>query len=325
MIDPTRRRLLGGLPLALAGTALADGSPATAAGASVPTSAAPRPATAASDAARAARAVGSPVPAGPLADGFIDFPDAAARFRALFRFERDLRDEGTALSTYHFLVFAFPGGERPRPVVRFEGMEFSYFRRIADTTWRIHAHNLSYPRDVQAGRFVSQVRNPFTGEMLEVRPMRLLEDPGILHSPRGYLRVTPPDSDWLDSFFVARIEGDLVKAEHIRPAPASWPKIFMESWSNSVPRRDFEDPRITSLMYQTSGFYSFPFPAWVRMGSTPGHMLGAWNGRKIREPGDLPREFLARARAEDAALLEPRWSEFDRPLAPRILEKIAAK
>lgn len=323
MIDPTRRWLVGGLPLALAGTALADGSSVTGERAAAPMSAAPTPSAPASGDATAAIARGSSAPSGPLDDGFIDFPDAAARFRALFRFERDLRDEGTALSTYHFLVYAFPEGERPRPVVRFEGMEFSYFRRVAEMTWRIHAHNLSYPRDVETGGFVSQVRNPFTGEMLDVRPMRLLDDPGILHSPRGYLRVTPATSDWMDSLFVMRIEGELVKAEHIRPAPASWPKIFMESWSNSVPRRDFEDSRVTSLMYQTSGFYSFPFPAWVRMGGTSGHMLGAWNGRKIREPANLPREFLARARAEDAALLEPRWSEFDRPLAPRIREKIA--
>lgn len=301
MIDPTRRLLLGGLPIAVAGAALAGGAAAAAGPSTVP-------ATGAS---------------GPLEDGFVEFPDADARFRALFRFERDLRDAGTALSTYQFLVYAFPEGERARPVVRFEGMELSYFRRVGATTWRIHAHNLSYPRDVETGRFVSQVRNPFTGETLDVQPMRLLEDPGILHSPRGYLRLTSPTVEWLDSFFLARIEGELVKAEHIRPKPASWPKIFIESWSNSVPRRDFEDPRVTSLMYQTSGFYVFPYPAWMRMGSRPGHMLGAWSGRKIREPGNLPREFLARARSEDAVLLEPRWSEFDRPIAPPLREAAA--
>jgi hypothetical protein len=97
-------------------------------------------------------------------------------FRALFRFERDLRDEGMALSTYQFLVYALPQGQRPQPIVRFEGMEFSYFSRIGELTWRIHAHNLSYPRDLATGRYTSSVRNPFTGETLAVQPMRLLED-----------------------------------------------------------------------------------------------------------------------------------------------------
>lgn len=251
----------------------------------------------------------------PLADGYLTFADAADKFRALFRFERDLRDEGTALSTYQFLVYALPQGQRPQPIVRFEGMEFSYFRRIGDLTWRIHAHNLSYPRDLTTGRFTSSVRNPFTAETLNVQPMRLLEDPGVLHSPRGYLPLDAKAVRWLDTYFVMRIEGDLVKSEHIRPTPDGWPTNFIESSVSSVSKRDFNNPRVTSLQYQTAGFYVFPFPAWMRMGDTPGHMIGAWSGRKIRDPRNLPREFLARARAEDAALLEPRWGELDTPIA----------
>ena len=253
-----------------------------------------------------------------LADGFIRFENAADKFRALFRLERDLRDEGTALSTYQFLVYALPQGQRPQAIVRFEGMEFSYFRRIGDLTWRIHAHNLSYPRDLLTGRFTSTVRNPFTGATLSVEPMRLLNDPGVLHSPRGYLPLDAAEVRWLDTYLVMRIEGDLVKSEHTRPTPDGWPTVFIESSVSSVAKRDFDNPRVTSLLYQTSGFYVFPFPAWMRMGDTAGHMLGAWSGRKIRSPRNLPREFLARARSEDAALLEPRWSEFERPLPERL-------
>ncbi|MEZ5457814.1 MAG: hypothetical protein R3E65_00385 [Steroidobacteraceae bacterium] len=264
----------------------------------------------------AAPAVGHASPdTQPLADGYLGFDNPADKFRALFRFERDLRDEGTALSTYQFLVYALPQGKRPLPILRFEGMEFSYFRRVGELTWRIHAHNLSYPRDLATGRFTSTVRNPFTGETLDVQPMRLLEDPGVLHSPRGYLPLDAKAIRWLDTYLVMRIEGDLVKSEHIRPTPDGWPTTFIESSVSSVPKRDFDNPKVTSLQYQTAGFYVFPFPAWMRMGDTPGHMLGAWSGRKIRDPRNLPREFLARARSEDAALLEPRWGEFDRPIA----------
>jgi len=249
---------------------------------------------------------------GPLADGYLQFANADDRFRALFRFERDLRDEGIALSTYQFLVYALPQGQRPRPIVRFEGMEFSYFRRVGDLTWRIHAHNLSYPRDPVSGRFISTVRNPFTDVQLDLQPMRLLGDPGVLHSPSGYLPLDAKTIQWLDTLLVMRVEGDLVKSEHIRPTPDGWPQMFIESSVSTVAKRDFDNPKVTSLQYQTAGFYVFPFPAWMKMGDTPGHMLGAWSGRKIRSPRNLPREFLARARSEDAALLEPRWSEFDR-------------
>ncbi len=290
MTDLLRRFLLTSAPAALAAPALAASTAASGAGLAL----------------------------APLADGFITFADAREKFRALFRFERDLRDEGIALSSYQFLVYALPQGQRPQPVVRFEGMEFSYFRRVGDLTWRIHAHNLSYPRDPATGQFISTVRNPFTGAMLDVQPMRLLNDPGVLHSPQGYLPLDAKTVRWLDTFLVMRIEGDLVKSEHIRPTPDGWPTQFIESSVSSVAKKDFDDPRVTSLMYQTSGFYVFPFPAWMRMGDTPGHMLGAWSGRKLRDPRGLPREFLARARSEDAALLEPRWQEFERPV-PELL------
>lgn len=292
MVNTLRRLILTGIPAAATCATLADAAES-----------APG-ATAAGDASDT-----------PLADGFIQFADASEKFRALFRFERDLQDQGTALSTYQFLVFAVLQGQRPRPMVRFEGMEYSYFRRVGAQSWRIHAHNLSYPRDVATGRFVEAVKNPFTDELVPVKPMRLLDDPGVLQSPKGYLQLNETKVNWHDSHFVARIEGDLIKAEHIRPAPEVWPTMFIESSVSSISKREFEDPRITSLMYQTSGFYIFPFPAWVRMGDKVGHMLGAWNGRKIRDPRGLPREFLARARAEDVAMLEPRWGEFENPVA----------
>ncbi len=267
MIDTMRRLLLTHAPAAVAWSAL----------------------TAPEAAAAATPAVATRDDMGPLADGYLTFANPADKFRALFRLERDLRDEGMALSTYQFLVYALPQGQRPQPIVRFEGMEFSYFRRIGELTWRIHAHNLSYPRDLATGRYTSSVRNPFTGETLAVQPMRLLEDPGVLHSPRGYLPLDAKTVSWLDTYLVMRVEGDLVKSEHIRPTPDGWPTMFIESGISSVPKRDFDNPKVTSLLYQTSGFYVFPFPAWMRMGDIPGHMLGAWSGRKIRDPRNLPR------------------------------------
>lgn len=300
--DPSRRQWLQGAAAATAAVgAIAVGATATAATAAPATAATTTPATAA-----------------PPAEGIVQFANARDRFRALFRFERDWRDEGTALSCYQFLMYALPDGERPQPVVRFEGMEFSYFRRVADDVWRIHAHNVSYPRDLTSGAFVTQVANPFGGPALDVTPMKLLGDPGVLHGPRGYLPLDAPAVRWLDTHFVVRYEDDLVKAEHIRPTPDGWPKQFIESSVSSVARKDFDDPRVTSLRYQTSGFYVFPFPKWMNMAGREGHMLGAWSGRKLAGPERLPREFAARLARENPELLRPRWQEFDRPIRPEL-------
>lgn len=305
--DPARRATLAALPAGLLG-----------AGASLRESAEAR-----SVQSLSANAFGGG-PTSPDDDGFITFPDKNEKFKALFRLERDLRDEGTTLSTYQFITYALVQGQRPQPVVRWEGMEYSYFRRVSGLTWRIHAHNLSYPRDLHTGEFTSQVRNPFTQSMLDLQPMKLLDDPGVLHGPKGYLPLDAKTVDWIDSYHVLRTEGPLVKSEHIRPTPDGWPAMFIESSCSTVSRRDFFDPEVTALPFQTSGFYVFPFPAWMQMGNRPGHMIGAWSGKRaVNGPRDLPRTFRERAARENPELLEPRWRELQKPLAPNLQQALS--
>lgn len=300
-VDATRRAVLAAAPLAAAGLASA-------------TAIAAQPAVPPIAGARAADE-----------DGFIHFADARDEFKALFRLERDLRDEGTTLSTYQFLTYIVPHGERAQPVVRWEGMEYSYFRRVGDLTWRIHAHNVSFPRDLVTGEFTSTARNPFTGEMLEIAPMKLLGDPGTLHGPLGYLSLQARAVQWRDTYHMLRREGELVKFEHIRPGPPTWPKIFIESMCNTVSRRDFYDPTVTALPYQTSGFYLFPYPDWARMSSTPGNMLGAWSGRRVvGGVRNLPAEFRERVARENPELLAPRWQVFAPPLSQLLQDEIAS-
>ena len=258
------------------------------------------------------------------ADQMIELSDPIERFKALFRFERDLQDEAITLTSYQFVMYAMPQGKRPAPVVRWQGMEFSYFRRVAPWLWRIHAHNVSYPLDLETGRFIDSVANPITGAKLSLEPLYLLNDPGVLHGPQGYLPLDVTTARWLKSFHVLRTEGDLVKSEHIRPTPESWPEMFMESSCATATRRDFEDPAVTAIPFQTNGFYVFPFPAWMQMGETPGMMLGAWSGRRILGgPAALPNAFADRLRGEYPELLRPRWQELDRPLSP-LLQKIVS-
>ncbi len=250
----------------------------------------------------------------PIESSFVEFPDEMGRFRAHMRFERDMRDEAQVTSWYHFTQYLVTPGFRPTPIVRFEGLEYSYLRRIGRETWRVHGHNMSFPRDLRTGQWSDAANNPVTGETLKVEPMFLTGDPGMLHSPRGFLTLDQPQPQWVTPNLMFRREGELIKMEQIRPVPESWPKMFVESSCSFVPRREFDNPRITSLLYQTAGFYISPFPKWMLMGDRPGHMLGAWSGRKLRGPHELPPEFRARAERDRPDLLEARWEEFEKPI-----------
>jgi hypothetical protein len=303
--DARRRALLGGLAVGTVGLA-----------------AAPLGAEAAGAPARTPPARPLPVPAassgrgthGPIESRVLTFADPVDEFRAHFRFERDLRDESTVVSWYHFTVFVVPENARPVPVVRYEGMEFSYFRRVKDLVWRIHAHNVSFPRRLEDGQFATEIRNPVTGATVRPATITLTEDPGVLYGPRGYLPLDSREPQWLPSIRSFRIDGDSVVVDHTRPTPAGWPTQFIETSTAWASRRDFDDPRVTSLPCGTSGFYLSPWSKWLEMGERRGHSVSAWVGRKLGSIDELPHEFRSRVERERPDLLKPRWSEFDRTL-----------
>jgi hypothetical protein len=253
--------------------------------------------------------------ANPIRSEFRFFADDAEAFRAHFRFERDLVDaKGETVTWYHFVVYAVADGVRPVPFVRFEGLEYSYFRRLAPLTYRIHAHNLSFPRDLATGAWTDTAVNPITGATVDVPPTVLTEDPGVIDSPKGYVTLDSKDGVPFKGYAMYRIEGDLIRREHIRAAPAGWPTMFIESSTAWVDLATFDDPRFSSLPIHTSGFYVAPWPKWMAMGDRPGHMIGVWTGRKLGSAAELPAEYVAHAKSSYPNLLNARWSEFDRPL-----------
>lgn len=258
----------------------------------------------------------SPAPAadaGQVHSTFIEFDDPIEAFEAKFRFERDLVPvQGACLTWYNWMAYIVPEGSAPQPIVRYEGMEYSYFRKVADHTYRIHAHNLSYPRDLSTSLYCDTVTNPLTGELVKVPNTVLLNDPGTVQSPRGFRNVNG-DGTYVVPYWQFRRENGSIKLDSVRSHPPNWPTTFMESSTQWVPYELFLDKTITSLPYETCAVYVFPYPAWLKMGDRKGHMLGFIDGRKIGGPDKLPEEFLTRTRREYPELLSPRWGEFARP------------
>ena len=243
---------------------------------------------------------------------FITFDDPIKEFEAHFRFERDLvPNQGTAISWYYWTAYIVPENSAPQPIVRFEGMEYSYFRKVADHTYRIHAHNLSYPRDLHSGQYNDMVVNPLTGESVRVPNTVLLHDPGTVHSPKGFRNING-DGTYAVPYRQFRRENGLIKSDSVRTAPPNWPTTHMESSVAWVDQAMFDDPSYTSLPWRTAGMSLFPYPAWLKMGDRKGHMLGFIDGQKIGGVEKLPVEFYDRTRREYPELLAPRWGEFDR-------------
>lgn len=289
-----RRSVLGGMG-ALAGASLASGA----------------------SAAPTASKSGGYWPTNPkMISEFVEFDDPIEEFEAHFRIERDLvENQGTALTWYYWTVYMVPGDRPPVPMLRYEGMEYSYFRKVADHTYRIHAHNISVPMSLETNDYMTSMVNPLTGETIETPTNLLLNDPGTVHSPKGFRNVSSDGSRYTVPYRQFRHENGMMKLDSVRSAPPDWPLNHIESSIQEVPYEMFLDKGITSLPAKSTGVYVFPYSKWMNMGERPGHLLGYWDAYKIPSPQDFPDKFLAKLETEHPELLEPRWDEFERPIS----------
>ena len=244
---------------------------------------------------------------------FLYFDDPVEEFRAHLRIERDLvEDQGSTLTWYNWMVFVIPGGRRPEPLIRYEGIEYSYFRHLGDNNYRIHAHNVSFARDLETNKYTDTAVNPITGERVEVPVSLLLNDPGTIASPIGFRNLSG-DGSTQEVYRQFRIENNLIKLDSIRSAPPDWPATHIENSCQWVEFDLFANETITSLPVHFCGHYAYEHPAWLKMPEGNGHLSGFWDGLKLNSPSELPSEMLDRMEREYPELLEPNWKEFDRP------------
>jgi hypothetical protein len=246
---------------------------------------------------------------------FIYFDDPAEEFRAQFRMGRDLvEDQGSTLTWYHWMVFIIPGGRRPEPLMRYEGIEYSYFRHLGDNNYRIHAHNVSFARDLKTNKFVDRIENPITGEQVNVPVSLLLHDPGTVGNPTGFRNLSG-DGTYQKVYRQFRTEDNLIKLDSVRSAPPDWPATHIENSCSWIEKDLFANETITSLPVKFCGHYAFEYYPWLNMPDEykHGHLSGFWDGKKVNGPAELPREMLDRMEREYPELLAPRWDDFDKP------------
>jgi len=245
---------------------------------------------------------------------FLFFDDPVARLHAHLRLERTLAEQSYTITWYHFVVFMVPVTRGPIPLVRYEGMEFSYLRHLGNNNFRLHAHNLSFPRDLESGKFTSTVTNPVTGELINIPPTVLTNDPGTVHNPIGFRNINS-DGTYQIRYTMFRREDNLLKLDSVRGAPPDKPITHQENSCAWCPFDEFTNTNIASLPAHFVGTYLYDYPGWAQMGERPGHLMAQFDGKKISSVEELPDEYLDRARREYPDLLRPRWEDFDKPLA----------
>jgi hypothetical protein len=231
-----------------------------------------------------------------------DWSDPKVNLRNIVRMQGSLREEDVPW-WFTGVIFGVRGeSETPRPLVRFEGMEIYWFKHLADG-FMLGGHTVTFFRDYESGEFLREFRNPYTGRTDQVKPAVQGGNLGFNYSTRGIWPVrlsgepiSPPVEKPLRLQWHAL--GNHVWLQHQTVYPPGMPAMHGQRQTLFGSRSEFLDPRIDAI---SSSFSSTVFMGWLKwmdMKDQPGHVIWHASGVKLRNIGELPREYRERAERE---------------------------
>jgi len=196
-------------------------------------------------------------------------------------------------------AYMIVGDEQPLPIMKFEGLEIYWMRKISAGEFELTGGTCTFFRDLETHEFIETWDNPLTGKTVEV--MDAVQGGrrgrGFSYSVDGIrpsvmkdkMPVKPLQLEW--SF--AR---DTLWMHNQTVYPPGMPPPRAQRQTMMVPKEAFLDESIRALPATFSSTVVMPWQRWMNMGDRPGHLLWHASGAKLETINDLPAEFLARAR-----------------------------
>lgn len=196
-----------------------------------------------------------------------------------------------------------PPAEFGRPLFKVEGVTRRISRRLPDGSVEERSRNWMFYCDAESGEYLARLRNPWTGELLEVPPWRgtptrsrlttqgLVADfgPGFENTAVG----RPPRLDWRtlgDTTWIGRQASTRIPGA----GGTLRNEMSIDAWVCRT--RDVVDPRLTHIP-STYAWTSFAeWMPWLKMGTRPGNLIWRIESSVLREREALPARFLARLR-----------------------------
>lgn len=182
------------------------------------------------------------------------------------------------------------------------GINLGSIQRITqrpDGGFDVRALEINFLTDVSTGRRLTEFRNPITGETAPV-PVRRPKPSTVSYSRDNDLRVPsryqgmdfevthyPPDIFGIgdDVFMRERTRARLSKGGRTD-------RILNEISTFSAPRAVVLDPKVTSVGSKVQSNDVTSWPAWLKMGATPGILALYAVGGKAPSFHDMPADWL---------------------------------
>ncbi len=202
---------------------------------------------------------------------------------------------------YNGTMYAIVGEEQPIPIMKFEGMEIYWMRKISDAEYELTGNTVTFFRDIETHAFLETWQNPFTGKTVEVKDAVQGggKGRGFSYATNGIrpmsfkdkIASSPLQLEWSYARDTLWMHNQTVYPPGMPPPRAQRQTMF-------APINDFVDDSVRSLPSVFSSTVFMPWLKWMDMGERPGHVVWHASGAKLRSLDDLPAEYRARAESE---------------------------
>jgi len=195
-------------------------------------------------------------------------------------------------------AYMMVGDEEPVPIMKFEGLEIYWMRKISEQEFELTGGTCTFFRDLETHEFLETWDNPLTGKTVEV--MDAVQGGrrgrGFSYATEGIrpsvLKDNMPAKPLQLEWSFAR---DTIWMHNQTVYPPGMPQPRAQRQTMMVSKELFLDDSIISLPSTFSSTVIMPWLRWMNMDDRPGHLLWHASGAKLGSINDLPEEFLARA------------------------------
>lgn len=195
----------------------------------------------------------------------------------------------------------------------------SRYRRQSDGGYVGARGEISYITDPVSGRIVRQVRNPYTGAMVDT-PARGYP-PSVVHiNPDLKIRINEHSGEKLENTTSAPFQnGPDVWVSEVNAARTQLPSGKVSLYNEIVNYRakaaDFHRPNAKRVPCDMSFSSVVSWRSWMGMGDRPGQMMAIGAGNYVSRIEELPAVWLDETRRtqpdvvnKPLAFLEPAWA-----------------
>jgi hypothetical protein len=242
----------------------------------------------------------------------VDFKDPAQSLRSFIKLTGNLDPTKETPGWFGGTVFGDTRRDRPlQPLFGIEGFGVVRTEAQPDGSFRVFNRECAFYTDLKTGKFIDQWKNPYTGEMCNVKPIHnMTVNAHLIVSPKmgtaiemdfdGKLMQVPLPLGWnvFDDKLLSTFEVHTAFPSEL--TPEKWPREsagkvlrIAEIFQRVASLADLENPDTTSTDFSGTWTRVGPWLPWMRQGQADGSLVFRTFMTKLKSADQLPPDLGA--------------------------------